>query len=755
MGGMRVRAPALVLSVVAQAACGGSTAQSSTATGPSAVGPAAASATAMPAAPAWSNPGGMWLPSQMPELAGTLKELGLALLPSAFSDPQRAPLGAAVQVSGVVTCSAAFVSPDGLIATNHHCVLGALQHNSTPADDLAERGYYARTAADERWAGPREHAYVVVRISDVTHEMTDGLEALPSDLARHDASEQRAKGLLALCEKDHPELRCRIDAELGGARWELTAQLDIRDLRLVYAPPRGVGNFGGQTDNWMWPRHSGDFALLRAYVGGDGKPAEHAAGNRPYRSPLYLGMPSQPLKTGDLVLMAGFPGRTARLATAAETADAASWSLPRSVEVNQQERQALEHAVAGKKDLAIKAAVRLRSLDNLAKKNAGIVKTLVDDGLLVEKQRQDAELLAWIDADPARKARYRPGIDRLAELDDEARQTREADAALADLVRSSALLSQAMTIVRLADERARPDADRRRAYQDRNVPRFEQGSDALKQSYARELDQAVLRLFVERTLALPASDRPKGLAALLGAKPSAKAIDGALARLYGGTRLEDGAVRKGLLGTPRLAALQRSPDSFIRLALALLPDVKASEAASDARAGGRALALPVYIAARREHDGGRLAPDANGTLRVSFGHVTAPPDGGRAFTTLGELAAKATGQEPFDAPQSLLDALARKEGAAYNAAELNDVPVDFMSDLDITNGFSGSPTVNARGQLVGIAFDGSLATVASDWQYMRGQARALHVDVRFLLYQLDVIEHADRILDELGVKRGH
>lgn len=736
----------LVAALLLVAACGSSARSTAgaTATGKPATAPAGAST----GAAGWSNPGGMWLPAQMVQMADTLRDLGLSILPSALGDPSRAPLGAIVSLGN---CSASFVSPDGLIATNHHCVQAALMYNSTPGDNLLDKGFIARDRGDERWAGPTAHAYVATKITDVTGKMTDGLAQLADDLARHGALESREKKLLAECEKDRPELRCKVDKLFGGGSYQLVEQLDIRDLRLVYAPPRTVGNFGGEVDNWMWPRHTGDFSLYRAYVAADGRPAEHSAGNQPYRPKQFLALATRPLATGDLVIVAGYPGMTRRLDTAEEAEEAVTWYFPRRIALSEQHLKLLDDLTRAGPELRIKAEPRRRGLANFLKKDGGVVKTMTDGGVLAQKKDADFRLFAWVDADPARKAKYGPAIERLHALEAEQRKTREADAAFNDVMKGSALLEQAVVIVRLADERARPDAERKIAFQERNWSRLYHASQALRRSYARELDRAVWKMFLERALALPAADRPAALAKIIGAGGE-KSIDAALDKLYATTKLEDAERRRVLLETASAKTVAASADPFIKLALALVPDVKAHEAEVEAREGALALALPLYVAARRELGGVAIAPDANGSLRLTFGHVVGPPRGGAAFTTLSELAAKATGADPFDAPAALLEAIKQKTPSPYTAAALGEVPVDFMSDTDITNGNSGSPTLNARGELVGLAFDGTLDTVASDWLYMKGLSRTIHVDIRYLLWYMDVVDGAQRLLVELGVK---
>jgi hypothetical protein len=232
-------------------------------------------------------------------------------------------------------------------------------------------------------------------------------------------------------------------------------------------------------------------------------------------------------------------------------------------------------------------------------------------------------------------------------------------------------------------------------------------------------------------------------------------LEDTLDKLYAGTKLEDLEVRLALLREATPAQLAASKDPFIQLALAALPEIQAWEARKDANAGALLLWAPRYVAALREMRAAPLAPDANGTLRWTFGRVLPPPPpkaGGAAFTTVSEMIAKHTGEDHFDAPADVRAAAEARRFGPYAAADLGELPVDFMSDVDITNGSSGSPTLNARGELVGVAFDGVLDTVASDWLYLVGKSRAIHADLRYVLWLMDAVDGADHLLVEMGVK---
>ena len=267
---------------------------------------------------------GMWQPRQLPQLAGELKSLGLVIDPSQLNDLTKHPMNAVVSLGG---CSASFVSPEGLVVTNHHCAYGSLQYNSTPERNLLESGFLAANKSEELFAGPGSRILVTVAVQDVSATIQDGLSPDLGGGERYKLIEEREKKLIAACEKDDGH-RCNVRSFHGGLQYFLTKQLEIRDVRIVYAPAGAVGRYGGDVDNWIWPRHTGDFAFYRAYVGANGKPAEHGEANAPYRPRHHLKISTTGLSAGDFVMLAGYPGVTNRYRTAAEVRSAVNWSYP-------------------------------------------------------------------------------------------------------------------------------------------------------------------------------------------------------------------------------------------------------------------------------------------------------------------------------------------------------------------------------------------------------------------------------------------
>jgi hypothetical protein len=695
-----------------------------------------------PIAARFENPGGMWMPNQIPAHAAKLKELGLAIDPAQLSDPTSGVLSAIVSLGG---CSASFISAEGLIATNHHCATGALQHNSTPAQNLLEQGFLAKTRAEERNSGPQARMFVTRSVTDVTPKVMDGIAKLGDDRLRFKTIEKRQKELVAACEKGKPGLRCSVASFYEGAQHFLIEQLEIRDVRLVWAPPSGIGNYGGEIDNWRWPRHTGDISFFRAYVGKDGQPADFSTENVPYRPPHFLRIASEPLHESDLVFVAGYPARTSTLKTSAEAHLAITWGYPRKQKLYEDYLARLAEATKDDKEAQIRATSYVRRFGNYLTNTKGQLEGLVKGGLAQEKARMEKELQASILADKEKKAKYGTVLDEIGKEVEKNAAQGDADAELEELELGK-LMSAAMTIVRMAEERGKPDAEREPEFQARNWPRHEQALAAMTNSYHRKVDEALLRLALER--ATP----PRGTGKAVGVVSSV----GTVAALFDKTKLADAKTREELFKSASTGDLQKNTDPMIQLALKLRPLFRTMEERHEKMAGRLAVLKPLYIEAMRAYRKDPFAPDANSTLRITYGTVrgykpTADAPQYRPFTSLGEVVAKNKGASPFDVPERLLAAQRAKKTAPYVDAALGDVPVDFLADLHITGGNSGSATLNAKGELVGLVFDGNYEAMASDWVFVPAVTRSIHVDVRYILWLLDAVDNGDHLLKEMGV----
>ena len=270
---------------------------------------------------------GMWLPEQIPGMATVLKDRGLLLDAARLADPMGDPLGAVVSLGN---CTASFLSAEGLLGTNGHCVASYLEYASDKDHAYGHEGYIAADRTKELWAGPSARIWVTEKIEDVTPKVTAKFKKKMQDADRQNAIESATKELVAACEKA-PNRRCMVAPFYDGREYRLITRLEIKDVRVAYVPPESVYAFGGDEDNWMWPRQCGDFALLRAYVAPDGSPAAHSDANVPYKPPRHLTVQAAGARPGDFVMIAGYPGTTYRYRTAFEAEQAVRVRYPEGI----------------------------------------------------------------------------------------------------------------------------------------------------------------------------------------------------------------------------------------------------------------------------------------------------------------------------------------------------------------------------------------------------------------------------------------
>jgi hypothetical protein len=684
--------------------------------------------------------------------------LGLALDPAALGNLQEAPLGAVVSLGG---CSASFVSSTGLVITNHHCVVDALQQNSSAEENLVRDGFIADGLEGERWSGPGSRIYVTDRVEDVTEDIRGVVaSAGDDDEAAWRAWDLRVKELVAACEAPG-SVRCSVVSFWGGQGWRLIRRMEIRDVRLVYAPPEMVGNYGDEIDNWMWPRHSGDFAFLRAWVGPDGMPADHDAANVPYRPAHWLPLASSPLEAGDFVMVAGYPGSTQRWQLAERFAFAESVSYPAQVDLAGEMLSILEARAAEDAEAAVRVGSLMFGLANLKKNNEGMLDGFRTSAVAARALQRQEEVLSWLGA----QGREGGWSEVLSDVEHwragvEAALAQEAQERLLGWMSWGVrLLSAASDLYFLAQERAlEVDFDREAGWQERDWPQRLERLNRVERSYDAEADARLLGMFLRRASQLPEGQRIAALDALGNGDEGAAPWGAVAEELYAATTLTDAEVRLQMQQWT-VAEFEASEDPLIRLAVALNPLRREVLGRSRARQGMGLRLAPSWGRALQAVTEGEAYPDANSTLRVTFGQVQGYPtsDGGMhaPFTTVDGIAAKHTGEHPFDAPAALLAAIpAWGSSGPWVAEDLGQVPVCFLSDVDTTGGNSGSATLNARGELVGLLFDGNYEAMASDWLFDPVMTRSIHVDLRYVLWLVSLVFPSPGLLSELGVDAG-
>jgi hypothetical protein len=697
---------------------------------------------------------GMWMPQQVPLMGEALVERGLEIDPASFSNLTGFPMGAIVSTGG---CSASFVSPMGLIATNHHCVRGPLQYNSTPDRNLLKDGFLARSLGEEIPADPGRRIYVTVGIDDVTSQVLGKLSPRLSDAERQKEIERREKRIVSECEKPGG-VRCRVASFFEGTEYHRTTQLEIRDVRLVYAPASGIGYYGGEIDNWMWPRHTGDFSFLRAWVGPDGRPADYSPDNVPFQPEHHLRISTEGVAPGDFIMVAGYPGVTRRYQTAERVRENIDFTFPTSIDYRGALLEITEERGREDSDVAIRNASRVGSLSNFLKKFQGTLDAFEKRDLLAMRMAEEARIEEFYADRPQQLANFRAATTGMNQILERERGTRERDALIPWLYFSSPMLSQADTLYQLAVERQKKDLDRDARFQERNWSAIEAGIARNQRSIEPGTEREVMHYLLHRAVELPATQRIDAIDKALeatGDPTPPRQIETFLDRLFGETTLDQLEVRQAMFReTPRQMIDRRDPMIAFAVELRKLQDEREAIAKRDEGAMSRF--RPVYIEALREVRGGLLAPDANSTLRFTFGEVRGyrPRDGVwyEPMTTIAGLLAKHTGEDPFDAPSTLLEQAAEGSFGPWVDPNLKTLTVNFLSTADITNGNSGSAVLNGRAELVGLAFDGNYEAMGSDFVVVPELSRAIAVDARYMLWVMDVVDGAGRLLEEMGVR---
>ncbi len=687
---------------------------------------------------------GQWQPHQLPQLQSELTRIGIAIPAAKLADLSKHPMSAIVSLGG---CSAAFVSDAGLVVTNHHCAYGAVQRNSTPEHNYISDGFLARTRGAELPGGPNTLVYVTDKLENVSARVLKGLDGMRGR-ARHEAVEGRVKALIAECETDKM-YRCSVPSFHRGLEYYRIRQMMLRDVRLVYAPSDKIGNFGGDVDNYEWPRHTGDYSFLRAYVGKDGRPADPSPDNVPYHSKDFLVVSAEGVKNGDPILLAGYPGRTSRYKLPAEIRAARDVVFPARVAELRADLDVIAAASAGDAALDVRYASVVKSIHNVLKKTQGLRDGFARKDIAAVKDGQDAAFRAWFAAHP----QARLSATLLADLDG----VIGADMALADeefawsVATNSELLKSARVLDRLALERQKPDAERESGYQQRDLSFIKARLTRLEQSFAATVDQARFGAGLQRYAALPAKSHPQGLDALL---PKADAV----AALYRDSQLGETAKRLAWLDGDA-AALARSDDAFLLLAGKLRGVAHALEERRKEVDGNLERVIPQYmqaVIAWKQSQGKPVYPDANSTLRVTYGTVApySPRDGisKGPFTTVEGIVEKHTGKEPFIVPAALIEAVKAKRYGQFRDAALGTVPVNFLSSADTTGGNSGSAVMNKHGELVGLNFDSTYESITKDWYFDSAITRAIHLDIRYMLWVMKEVDHADGLLEEMTIK---
>ncbi|MCD6380118.1 S46 family peptidase [bacterium] len=696
---------------------------------------------------------GMWqLDKFNDDLFKQMKDLGLELSQGEIYTPSGEGIASAIVNLGGGTGS--FVSDKGLILTNHHVAFTALQRASSTESNFIEDGFYADSYEKEIKA-PGYRASILISIEDVSDEILDAAKGLKG-IERYEALEKKTKEIVKNAEEGK-DVKCRVSSFYGGMQYKLFTYFTMKDVRIVYAPPKSIGNYGGDIDNWMWPRHTGDFSFFRAYVAPDGSSAEYAEENVPFEPDVHLAVSSKGYKNGDYTMIIGFPGRTMRYRSSYSVGYNQNWSYPLRIKVFGEIIDMFKKAAEENPAVAIKVASFDQMLNNAMKNYEGMLEGFNKAGLYELKIEEEKEFTKWLGSKKKTQKKYGDVLPSIESLYKEQETYREKGFIMGFSSFGCQMLRAANTLVRWSEEKTKEDLDRDPGYMERDTTRLKMGLRTIQMSYDENVDKEALKYFLRKSQKLSEEQRILAFDSLLAASGGSDVenrIDNAVEKLYAATAL--GTVEERM----RVFALSReevlgSEDTFIKFALSLDPEMRDIEKRGKEFAGEISVIRPKLIEAYRKWKGGELYPDANSTIRLTFGTVKgySPADAIRYcyITSLGGVVEKHTGEEPFDCPDKLREIENAGDFGSYRDEFLRDIPVDFLSTCDITGGNSGSPIMNGKGEVIGAAFDGNYESISADYLFNESLTRCISVDSRYILFILDKYSGAKKLLDELTV----
>lgn len=690
---------------------------------------------------------GMWMLSQLKQL--DLNKKGLQIKPEDIYSPDKTSLTDAIVWLG--GCSASFVSEQGLLLTNHHCAFSALQRNASKSGiDYIKNGFLAKNRSEELPA-LGTNAYVLQSIKDVSDQILLSVKTVSDPVKREKIVQENIAAMEDKIEGDREDISARVASMFEGQQYWLFVYKKYQDVRIVFAPPASIGKYGGDIDNWMWPRHTGDFTYMRVYMAPDGSGAKYSPDNIPVYPKNFLRISQTPMKEGDFNFILGFPGSTTRW----HSSYSVEWNLQHRFKERIKEFSEILKLMDDFGDKDPQAKIKLAGfhagLANSMKNYQGNVDGMERTHFVDQKRAFEAKLMRFINQNPTLKEKYGHILPDIAEQYKHLEATYPRDAVVRNFSWLSGTLSSlAFQIYGIAREREKPEAEREPGFSERKIRQSVERLQYRFLSFYEPFDKALFLRTLEQAKSLPSGQKITALQPLLSKKDLKEYVDAA----YANTRLKDPAFAKTLFfkSTKELTALN---DPFIQLAAALYDlneQIKDEGKSFNAHISELRRA---YINALYAWKGEGLYPDANGTIRFTYGYIRGYQHKDaiwyQPFTTLKGVIEKNTGTEPFDMPEKLAVLETQKDFGRWEDPKLHDVPVAFLNTCDITGGNSGSAVMNAKGELIGLAFDGNYEAMTGDWQFDDSIQRTIAVDIRYVLFITEKFAGADYLLKEMGI----
>ncbi|WP_066220500.1 S46 family peptidase [Formosa haliotis] len=690
---------------------------------------------------------GMWFLMHIERLNyRDMQKMGLQLTPDEiYSINNQSLKDAIVQFNG--GCTASIISDSGLVLTNHHCGYNAIAELSTAEQNHLKNGFWADSLADEM---KPESLYVrfFVRMDDVSKRIL----SLVNDTMSEKEREAIINKEIAKIEAENNEggkYTVSVRSFYQGNEYYYFVYEDYNDVRLVGTPPENVGKYGGDTDNWEWPRHTGDFSLFRVYANKNGEPAEYSKNNVPLQSKYHLPVNIDGVHEDDFAMILGYPGRTNRWMPASGVEQNINYSYPAWVEGSKLGMDVMKKYMDQSEDVNLMYASKYAGVANYWKNRQGMIDALTAHKTVKTKRKTEKKFNKWANK-KQNKAKYGDVISNINAYYDLTNEKSKQSNYLVSLLRTSKFSTLPFSLGQSLEYYATQNEAKKAEV----LPKLEASIDASYKDFYLPLEKEMLA----KQLGLYASKSNYPIPSIVSeiGKKNNNDFTSYVNDSFDKSIFTSKEQVEAFIKNPDVEALHKDPLYILSSQLLTkyreMPD-NLVKPENDYQASYRLL-----VQGLRESGLSKIQyPDANSTLRLTYGKVRALPKDARNdaninnYTTLeGMINKYVPNDSEFDLDQRMLDMYETKDYGRY-ANEYGQLPVNFLTDNDITGGNSGSPVINGKGELIGLAFDGNIEAMAGDVIFDKDLQRTINVDIRYVLWLIDKYSNAKHIVDELTI----
>ena len=691
---------------------------------------------------------GMWLLGNLRKNKQTdrvMKELGLQMPVNKIYDPKKPCLADAV-VSFGGFCSGVVVSEDGLVFTNHHCGFSSIQQHSSVEHDYLKDGFFARSL-EEELPNPELYVRFLLRTEDVTKRVLSAARHAKTETERRVAVDSIMNVIsMEVSEKDST-LTGIVDAYYAGNEFWLSVYRDYNDVRLVFAPPSSVGKFGWDTDNWMWPRHTGDFSMFRIYADANGEPAEYSESNVPLKTPKFLPISIKGLNEGDYAMIMGFPGSTERYLTQSEVKQRMNAVNQAMIDMRGVRLEVLRKYMDASDKTRIQYASKFAGSSNYWKNSIGMNKAIIDNDVLGAKAEIEKKYAAFAQGKPE----YEGVVEKIDAIIEKSTPTLRQLYYTNEALRGAIEFGSTYLIM---DNIKKALEEKNDSLLQASKKQLENAYDGIhNKDYDHEVDRAVAKAILPALAkALNADELPSFYQTINGEFKGD--YNTYVDNIYDNSILSNRKNLDKFLAKPTVKAIEKDPaTAYSRSKNEKLQELGKQYMELES---GMELLHKAYIRGLGEMKQPVPSyPDANFTMRLTYGNVKSysPRDAVHYdyyTTTDGILEKENPEDREFVVPAKLKELIQKKDFGRYAMAD-GTMPVCFLTTNDITGGNSGSPVINGEGQLIGTAFDGNWESLSGDINFNNDLQRCIALDIRYVLFILDKLGNCSHLIKEMNI----